>query len=86
MRIGYEYNPILGFKPLTILSLKEVARSNNPLFTSDVKIHVSSVTSGTSDCTQKVHLSGSKPSARKSQAAWNVFSERFSASGRVVKA
>ena len=48
------------------------------------RIHVSSVTSGTSDCRKNTVLFGSSPQARKSSATSSVFRRRSAGSNSDV--
>ena len=77
---------MFDFNPLAILSLYDVERSIRPKLTCEKRIHVNSVTSGTSDCIQNVDLSGSSPRERKSHAALKVLIDNFSVLGKDVRA
>ena len=56
--------PTLASIPLSTFSLYETARSRRPMLVTVLRIHVSSVTSGTSDWRKNVALAGSRPRAR----------------------
>jgi len=70
--------------PCATLSLNECASSSCGTVICIERIQVSSVTSGTSLCTQNVDRFGSMPSARKSSTTPSMFRARSSPFSTVV--
>ena len=76
---GYANSPWDAAKPRAVLSLNEWHRSKSPMGVTVLKIHVSSVTEGTSDWRKNTEREGSSPQARKSTANSRTFARSASA-------